>query len=202
MKRFWKVAAGIAGGLAALAVAYKVITYDPVSRNIDNVAAIVCENQRGTGVYLNPSYMITATHVLEGCEGGRVINQVENFSLEEILASGEISSHDDITIFSVNFPYDGAKTLTLREEPPQIGEDVYLLTMDYGLGQPTIRSGIILDHDENNHSFLTSTEAWSGNSGGIFFDEKGRLLGIIVRRNEEGTLSLGKYTPALLVFDK
>ena len=137
----------------------------------------------GTGFAVNnKGYIITNSHVVDGC------NRVDVHSKGEIYSSKIIANDyiNDLALIKINLLTK--EFFTINNENPKLLDDVYAAGYPFGdfvSSSVKVTSGIVsaLTGIGNNYSQIQIDAALQpGNSGGPIFNKKGVLMGVAVSK--------------------
>jgi S1-C subfamily serine protease len=149
----------------------------------------------GTGVYVSPNgEMLTNAHVIKGCKTVRLTDTGETGVVARVDATNDLAL--------LRFDRGGASHVSLRPEPPNLGEPVTVF--GFPLVGPlsaagNVTNGIVSSesgYEDNSLQFQFTAPVQSGSSGGPVLDSKARLVGVIVGKlNAELTARTTGETP-------
>ena len=152
------------------------------ARTSTGVGVVLTAESTGSGFLVAPGQMLTAEHVLEGADavtvevdGQRVSATVQRRSVRLDVALLDLSE-------------EVGTVLSLRQSPPDTGEEVYALGA--ARGDLSITRGVVsrvLTADDPPH-LQTDAAINPGNSGGPLVDGGGEVVGLVVSklRDAEG----------------
>ncbi len=149
----------------------------------------------GTGVYVSPNgEMLTNAHVVKGCKTVRLTDTGETGVVARVDVTNDLAL--------LRFDRGGAPHVSLRPEPPNLGEPVTVF--GFPLVGPlsaagNVTNGIVSSesgYEDNSLQFQFTAPVQSGSSGGPVLDSKARLVGVIVGKlNAELTARTTGETP-------
>lgn len=149
----------------------------------------------GTAFAIGPNRYVTAGHVIglgaNSQFGPPALRDSAGkvYSIDKVL---KYSEHEDFVVFSLQSP--PAQSQSLQPGPkPEVNETVFAVGNALGEGV-VIRDGVYTsDSPEENDgkwNWLRFTAAASpGNSGGPLVDQKGRLVGVVLRKSPSENLN-------------
>ena len=163
----------------------------------DSVVRIVGSNpqkqiiQRGAGVAIENGYILSALHVVDGCQEIEVIMGDGD---DSVAYDGELVAKDElIDICLIKIRGDSGMTVKLPavkfcdQFPLQAGTRVYAIGNPMGFTR-TVTEGIVSASGKRKgqNYILTDALIKEGNSGGPLVDQQGQLLGIVTSTLETG----------------
>ena len=151
------------------------------------VVVVACSNGYGTGWFVNHEYLVTAAHVVAGCNSPKALRGPWSSNLTIVAVDTQL----DVALLRVVNPPDWAKGLPLSYSVA-VGDDIYVVGYPIELYQqtqdltkmsesPRVVKGNVawIDPSGPYFSFQPATDA--GNSGGPVVSEKsGGVVGIVV----------------------
>ena len=164
----------------------------------DSVVRIVATNpekqssKRGAGVAIENGYILSALHVVDGCQDIEVIMGDGDNS---VAYDGELVAKDElIDVCLIKIRGDSGMLVKLPavkfcdQFPIQAGTRVYAIGNPMGFTR-TVTEGIVSASGKNkgNNYILTDALIKEGNSGGPLVDQQGQLLGVVTSTMETGT---------------
>lgn len=134
---------------------------------------------QGSGFFVSADGIaISNYHVFKGTYKG--LESIKTFddkmlNIEKVLFQSE---EDDYIIFKVRLnDNDRVKYISIAEQIPEIGEDVFAIGNPLGL-EHTLSKGIISQYRDDQKLIQTTTEITHGSSGGPLINMKGEVVGI------------------------
>ena len=150
-----------------------------VSEYLSSTVTIFLDDntKSGSGFIIENGKIITNLHVIEGNKNGYVIVNGTDVK-HKIEGFFDFDDRTDLAVLSV--PTLKGKSLTLANEKPKIGDEVFAFE------NPIISSKIILSGKINytsssisNGIIHTTIPLTYGNSGGALLNSKGQVIGVI-----------------------
>lgn len=137
----------------------------------------------GTAFYVAPDVLVTAAHVVRGCDAMR---RIDGLPLEVVAAD------DDLDLAVLKAPEDSADWLDMGAAGlPRLGEPVTALGYPYlgNLGQGlTVTGGnvsALKGIDGGTGEIMISAPVQPGNSGGPLLNASGAVIGVVVARVDD-----------------
>lgn len=137
----------------------------------------------GTGFYIAPTTLLTASHVIEGC---RAVAMADGTPLEILAADTSL----DVAALT-GAPDAGAWLKLSALEVPKLGEAVtalgypYYTSLDQGLTVTSGNVSALRGADGSSNRVMITAPVQPGNSGGPLLNKKGAVIGIVVSRMDD-----------------
>lgn len=133
---------------------------------------------QGTGFFIaSQGIAVSNNHVFAaGNQNEAIIKTIDNhqYRVKRIIkADKEL----DYIIFEVENDHYDFPFLTLADNQPIVGEDVFAIGNPQGL-EHTLSKGIVSSYRRNNFLIQTTAEITHGSSGGPLFNMRGEVIGI------------------------
>lgn len=137
----------------------------------------------GTGFYIAPTMLVTASHVVEGCGAMAMIDgtPLEVIALDTSLDLAVLSGATDA----------GAWLKLSALEVPKLGEAVtalgypYYTSLDQGLTVTSGNVSALRGIDGSSNRVMVTAPVQPGNSGGPLLNKKGAVIGVVVARVDD-----------------
>lgn len=137
----------------------------------------------GTGFYIAPTTLLTASHVIEGC---RAVAMADGTALEIIAADSSLD------VAALAGATDVGVWLRLSAlEVPKLGEAVtalgypYYTSLEQGLTVTSGNVSALRGADGSSNRVMITAPVQPGNSGGPLLNKKGAVIGIVVSRMDD-----------------
>lgn len=139
-------------------------------------------NGHGSGVWIDPTHIITAAHVIQVTKDGRFTVVGEKGKV--VMASvTRVDADHDVAILTVIGDYRSPYFSPLVCRPPQVDERVTIIGAPLWLPilhtHGTVASNIFGVPDQKSLLFAIDGEVAEGNSGGPVLDSTGEVIGIV-----------------------
>ena len=136
----------------------------------------------GTGFFIGPNHFITNFHVIHFLLNGEdspdiVLSQKGNPSVLTVGKVLAISILYDLALLEIE--EDVTNYLSLREDPLEPGESLFLIAYPKGVFTKMRKTGNIVYEDDQRYDFTINRSSISGASGGPVLEEQGRVVGVI-----------------------
>ena len=133
---------------------------------------------QGTGFFISSTGIgVSNYHVFAaGKQVEAIVKTIDNqqYRIRRILKSNE---ELDYIVFEVENDHNDFPFLTIAENQPSVGEDVFAIGNPEGL-EHTLSRGIVSSYRKNDNMIQTTTEITHGSSGGPLFNMQGNVVGI------------------------
>ncbi len=144
------------------------------------VVRVLANQYQGTGMIVDTTgRVLTAYHVVEGCDEVRVVLVTDRYY------DCAVAAHDAATDLAVLVPLHAVATpdyVTLgRLADVQIGDDLWVMGYPLDLaGDATVNKGIVsaVRHDSGVDYIQTDAPVNPGNSGGPLINQQGRVVAV------------------------
>ena len=141
-------------------------------------------NSHGSGFFITKDgHIVTNAHVVGNAFRVRVVTYDKKEKLAaEVL---RVDRRRDVALLRLEDPLPGIKTLPIRREKPDVGDDLYAIGSPQATKlQDTMTHGIVSAHryDRREKQWYIQGDVGThgGNSGGPLIDEYGNIVGISV----------------------
>jgi S1-C subfamily serine protease len=146
---------------------------------IDQAVIIVCGQASGTGFYVDAQTIVTAKHVVEGCENMTITSNNKDTTSATVKYRDPVN---DIATLTAAKTVAGIVTLSL--ETTTVGSKIQIV------GEPinglVLSSGTISDlYTNDEYSFQLDVAGDHGNSGGPVF-LNGKVIGLVDAKDDSG----------------
>jgi S1-C subfamily serine protease len=152
----------------------------------ESVATILLsDTSHGSGVIVSSDgHMLTAAHVVSG------LNEVEVQLRSGLTLTAHVERVDKLQdVALLQLPGKGYKCLAVRtDQPPPISAEVYAIGTPWDKKLAlSVSKGVVSGHRQWKGARYIQTDASinPGNSGGPLVDNKGRVVGIVVKKVKE-----------------
>lgn len=156
---------------------------------------------QGTGFFISSSGIgVSNFHVFEGgISDEAIIKTIDNnqYQIKRIIKSDKDL---DFIVFEVENDHFDFPFLTIANQLPGVGEDVFAIGNPRGL-EHTLSKGIVSSLRENETMIQTTTEITHGSSGGPLFNMKGEVIGITTSGVGEADLNFAMNILKLGLYD-
>lgn len=145
----------------------------------------------GFGVFVSPTALLTAKHVVEGLVGNIIVKTAGGFTFKSIEVIKD--KDDDIALVIIDKPYGLFAELDNR--PVQLGDGLVCIGDPFAIGtrdRLTVTFARVANERDEN-SFIYDGFCWHGYSGGPVF--RGNLLVGITYARHSGGQAMGFATP-------
>jgi serine protease Do len=144
---------------------------------------------QGTGFFISSSGIAVSNfHVFaDGNQNEAIAKTIDNqqYRIKRIIESNK---ELDYIVFEVENDHNDFPYLTIAENQPSVGEDVFAIGNPKGL-EHTLSKGIVSSYRENDYLIQTTTEITHGSSGGPLFNMQGDVVGITTSGVGEANLN-------------
>lgn len=145
----------------------------------------------------SPSTVLTAYHVVEGA------SQVTLVATDGRRFTATVAAYDtslDVALLKFS-PPEGATALTLEGNPPDVGQDVGLISSPFVEGVNTNSSLTVGKVSRVDGDWIQADiTGWEGSSGGVLLDKNGKVLGILRGGSKDVHIAYFRPSVALLPF--
>lgn len=150
----------------------------------------------GSGFFIRPGEVITNLHVIEGATRAEIRTLDGKGKTYHVTGMLNVDEEGDIALLSVDVPADRVRAVSLAEEMPEEGEDIFVIGNPLRL-EGSVSNGIVsaLREVPNLGKIIQITAPIShGNSGSPLFNMKGQVIGVVTIKVTNGqniNLALG-----------